>query len=279
MATEQLKQEKAQSAHPDALHADEAHHKEEVGAHGSDAHHSEGIHISLKPDIIGQVGPLPITNTMVGSLLGSVLLIVILVGLTRKLRLVPTKPQMVFESLVQGMYDYVRNTLENDKVTAWAFPLILSLFIFILFFNLVKFIPGTESVLFDGVHLFKPIHSDFNMTIALSLVSVIFIQFVGMFSLGFFKYWSKFINFKKPATIPIGIIELISEAAKLVSLSFRLFGNVLVGGILLLILAQASHFIFPVPVMLFEIFVAFLQAGIFSILTLFYIKMAIDEPH
>ena len=216
---------------------------------------------------------------MVGSLLGSILLVVLLVALTRKMKLIPSKPQMIFESLVQGMYDYVRSTLENDKVTAWAFPLILSLFIFILFFNLVKFIPGTESLLFNGVHLLKPIHSDLNMTIALSIVSILFIQFVGMFSLGFFKYWSKFINFKKPATIPVGIIELISEAAKLISLSFRLFGNILVGGILLLLLAQVSHFIVPIPVMLFEIFVAFLQAGIFSILTLFYIKMAIDEPH
>ena len=247
--------------------------------HGAHDDHKEGIHVSLKPDIIGHVGSLPITNTMVGSLLGSVLLVTILFLLTRKMKLVPTKPQMIFESLVQGMYDYVSNTLDNEKVTAVTFPLILSLFIFILFFNLVKFIPGTESLLFNGVHLLKPIHSDLNMTIGISIISVVFIQVVGMFSLGFFKYWSKFINFKKPATIPIGIIELISEAAKLVSLSFRLFGNILVGGILLLLLAQVSHFIVPIPVMLFEIFVAFLQAGIFSILTLFYVKMAIDEPH
>jgi len=239
----------------------------------------EGIHVSLKPDIIGNIGSFPITNTMVGSLLGSIVLVVFLIFLTRKMKLIPTKSQMVFESLVQGMYDYVRNTLENDKVTAWAFPLILSLFIFILFFNLVKFIPGTESLMYNDVHLLKPIHSDFNMTIALSIIAVLFIQVAGMFSLGFFKYWSKFINFKKPASLPIGIIELISEAAKLVSLSFRLFGNVLVGGILLLLLAEVSHFILPIPVMFFEIFVAVLQAGIFSILTLFYIKMAIDEPH
>ncbi len=117
------------------------------------------------------------------------------------------------------------------------------------------------------------------MTIALSIVAVVFVQTIGMFTLGFWKYWSKFINFKKPASIPIGIIELISEASKLVSLSFRLFGNVLVGGILLLLLAQLSHFVIPVPIMLFELFVAFLQAGIFAILTLFYIKMATDEPH
>jgi F-type H+-transporting ATPase subunit a len=74
-------------------------------------------------------------------------------------------------------------------------------------------------------------------------------------------------------------VELISEIAKLISLSFRLFGNILVGGILLMLLASVSHYLLPLPVMFFEIFVAILQATLFAVLTLFYIKMAISEPH
>ena len=80
-------------------------------------------------------------------------------------------------------------------------------------------------------------------------------------------------------SIPLGLIELISEIAKLVSLSFRLFGNILVGGILLMLLASISHYFLPLPIMFFEIFVALLQATLFAVLTLFYIKMAISEPH
>ena len=79
--------------------------------------------------------------------------------------------------------------------------------------------------------------------------------------------------------IPLGRIELISEAAKLVSLSFRLFGNILVGGILLLLLVDVFAFVIPVPIMLFELFVAVLQAGIFALLTLIYVKLATEELH
>ena len=79
--------------------------------------------------------------------------------------------------------------------------------------------------------------------------------------------------------IPIGIIELISEVSKVISLSLRLYLNILVGGILLLLLSSVSHLLLPLPMMFFEIFVAILQAAIFSILTLLYIKIAISEPH
>jgi len=72
---------------------------------------------------------------------------------------------------------------------------------------------------------------------------------------------------------------MVSEIAKMFSLSFRLFINILVGGILIMLLQQISHFGVPIIGMMFEIFVAFLQAGVFALLTLFYIKLAISEPH
>jgi len=243
------------------------------------AKQEEGIVVKTKADIIGDIGGIPVTNTMVGSFFWSIILIVLLVTLVRKMKLVPNKSQLAFESLVQGIYNYVSDTLQNEKVTSWAFPLIISLFFVILFFNLVKFIPGTESIFYNDYQLFKPIHKDLNMTLALSVVAVIFVQVIGVMSLGFWKYWSKFINFKKPWNIPIGLLELVSESAKMVSLAFRLFGNMLIGGVLLLLAAQVSHYLLPVPVLLFEVFVTFLQAGIFSVLVLMYIKLATEEPH
>ena len=239
----------------------------------------EGIVVKTKADVIGDIGGYPVTNTMVGSVLWSIVLITLLVVAVKKLKLIPSKKQLSFEMMIQGIYDFVADTLQNDKVTRWAFPLIISLFMVILFFNLVKFIPGTESLFFKDYQLLKPIHKDLNMTLALSVVAVIFVQFVGIFSLGFFKYWSKFINFKKPLSIPLGLLELISEAAKMVSLSFRLFGNMLIGGILILLASQISHFLLPIPVLLFEVFIAVLQAGVFAVLVLMYIKLAIEEPH
>jgi len=243
------------------------------------AEQKEGIYVSTKADVIGEIGGWPITNTMVGSVFWSIILVMLLAVLAKKMKLVPSKPQLLFESTVQFTYDFISETLNNDKVTKWAFPLIISLFFVILFFNLVKFIPGTESIFFNDKLLFKPIHKDLNMTLALSVVSVIFVQFVGISALGFFKYWSKFINLKKPLSIPLGLLELVSEIAKMISLAFRLFGNMLIGGIFLLLAAQISHFFIPVPVILFEVFIAVLQAGVFAILVLMYIKLAVDEPH
>lgn len=243
-----------------------------------DDNHGEFV-VHLKAKELFSIGDFPITNSMITSLTGSFILIVLVVIFSLRIKTVPGRMQSIFELMVEKGYEYTYSILGNEGVARKTFPLVASLFVFIIFFNLIKFIPGAESLTYQGELFFKPLHKDLNMTLALGLTAIIFVQITGIFVLGLFRYSSKFINIRKPLTIPLGLIELISEAAKLVSLSFRLFGNMLVGGILLLLVSQMAHFIAPVPIILFEIFVAFLQAGIFALLTLIYVKLAIDEPH
>ncbi len=235
--------------------------------------------ITLKAHQFTEVLGFPITDSFITMIAGSLLLILFVFFISSKFTLVPGKFQMLVEDLVDGVRNYTIETLENEEVGKKVYPLIISIFIFILFFNLIKFIPGFEVLKFGDHHLFKSLHSDLNMTIAMAVVSFVVVQALGISILGFFKYGSKFINLKKPMSIPIGILELVSELSKLVSLSFRLFGNILAGTILMVILEEVSHIGLPIPVMFFEIFVATLQAAIFSMLTLFYIKLAISEPH
>lgn len=244
----------------------------------------EGISVSLKSDILFNILGFPVTNSFITSLLLSFLLIFFVVFIIKKSNLRPSKLQLIIEFFIAGGYEFTKQTLGSEKLTKKVYPVIASLFFVILFFNLTKFIPGMESIKFDGQHLFKPVHSDLNMTLALSIVSWIVIQGMGILILGFWKYGSKFIQPKLlwgflPIINPLGVLELISEVAKVVSLSFRLFVNILVGGILIMLLQELSHFMLPVIAMLFEVFVAFLQAGVFALLTLFYIKLATDEPH
>ena len=240
----------------------------------------EGIKVSLKADTLGYVGPIPITNSLISSILGSVILVVLFLVLVKKLQIVPGRVQSLFELMMEKGYDFALDTLDGNKEVAQkTFPLLVTFFVFILFFNLVKFIPGYESTFFGDYHLLKPIHADLNMTLALGITSFIYVQFVGMYVLGPLTYISKFINLKKPLSIPIGLIELVSEFAKMFSLSFRLFGNIFAGGILLLLAGSVTHYLLPVPVMLFEVAVAFLQAGIFSLLTLVYVKLSVSDPH
>lgn len=244
----------------------------------------EGIVVSLKPEILFKVLDFPVTNTFITSIVLSILLVVFVVFIIKKSNLRPSKLQLVTEFFIAGGYDFTKETLKNDKLSSKVYPLIASLFFVILFFNLTKFIPGMESLTFANTHIFKAVHSDLNMTLALTIVAWVSVQFIGILVLGFWKYGSKFIQLKLlwgwlPFINPLGLLELMSEIAKMISLSFRLFVNILVGGILIMLLQEMTHYMLPVIAMLFEVFVAFLQAGIFALLTLFYIKLAIDEPH
>ncbi len=237
----------------------------------------EEIHLS--PHVFKTILGIPISNSLITIFLGSVVLIILVWFISSRFSVVPSKAQLIFEGMVDFGRRFTIETLGNKKVGEKVYPLILTIFIFIVFFNLIKFLPGFEAITIGKHHLFMPIHSDLNITLAMALVSFFVVQFLGIYVLGAFKYGSKFINFKKPASIPLGLIELVSEISKIISLSLRLFLNILVGAILLGLLSAISHWVVPIPMMFFEIFVAFLQAGIFSILTLIYIKIAITEPH
>ena len=98
-------------------------------------------------------------------------------------------------------------------------------------------------------------------------------------TLGVVQYGKKFISFKSPIAFAIGIIELVSEIARLISFSFRLFGNVFAGEVMIVIAGFFVAYLLPVPLMAFEVFVGFIQAVVFAMLTLFFIKLSIMEPH
>jgi F-type H+-transporting ATPase subunit a len=126
------------------------------------------------------------------------------------------------------------------------------------------------------VPFFRSAYADVNMTLALAIISIIVTQIFGIASLGFFHYAGKFfVNpFKDPIGCFVGFLELISEFAKLISFTFRLFGNIFAGEVLLVVMGFLAPFIAPIPFYGLEIFVGFVQALVFSILTLVFFKMA-----
>jgi F-type H+-transporting ATPase subunit a len=145
----------------------------------------ENINVTLKADIIGNFFGFPITNTFVTSILISIVLAILVFILTRKISIIPSKFQLIVEGLTEGVKNYVDEVLEDKKVSQKVFPLILSLFVFILFVNIFKFLPGTESITYNSIQFLKPVHSDLNMTIALAIVSFLVIQVFGVMVLGF----------------------------------------------------------------------------------------------
>ena len=246
----------------------------------------KGLSIHLNPTIVGHFMGIPITNTLITVWFVMLFLVVLSLYIRTNIQMVPSKIQLIFEEMIGYVYNYVAETLESPKLAKKVFPLIMTIFIFILVANWIGLVPGIASIGFyeikNGIEEFVPIlypaNTDLNVTIALAIIVFFSIEIIGISMLGVIKYGRKFINFSSPLAFVIGIIELISEIARLISFSFRLFGNIFAGKTLMLVAIAFVPYILPVPVLAFEVFVGFIQAFIFAILTLFFIKIAIAEP-
>lgn len=244
---------------------------------------TKGLSVHLDPYIVGHIGSMPITATLITVWLVMVLLIGFAFLIRSKLALVPGKLQGVAEMTIGGGYDYVLEVLGDRKVADRYFPVIATIFIFILGINWIGLLPGVGAfgTYHDGhlVPWLYPGSTDLNITLGLTLVAFFTIEIAGVLAIGFWKYTGKFINFKSPLGFVVGLIELISELARLISFSFRLFGNIFAGKTLLLVTMFFVPYILPMPIYAYEIFVGIIQAAVFAILTLFFIKLALEEPH
>lgn len=252
---------------------------ENTGNYSTESTHEESIHVAIKGEQLGEVWGVPITNTLVASFIVMVVLIVLAVAVGKRLRMIPGRLQSVFEHVVEIVYDFVANTLESREMARRFFPLIVTIFLFIWFANMMEFLPGIGSILYHGEPLLRSVNTDLNTPLALSLISFFVIEITGILAIGFWKYGGKFITFRSPVDFAVGFIELIGELVRVVSLSFRLFGNILAGEVVLTVAKYFVPYFLPVPLMMFEIFIGTLQAAIFALLTLFFIKLAITEPH
>ncbi len=244
---------------------------------------------------------MPITATMVTTWLSMGILILIAFFVRKNLATIPSKFQSVMELLVGGAYNYVESTLESKTLAKKYFPILMTVFLFLLAMNWTGLLPGVTSIGFyetvagGEVHseeavkphftpLLYPPATDLNLAIAFAFIAMIVIEFAGIAALGVFKYGGKFFNFsghtigERLLNILVGLIELISELGRLVSFSFRLFGNIFAGKTLLTVALFFAPLILPVPILAYEVFVGFIQAGVFAFLMLIFIKLAVMEP-
>ncbi|MEK9161118.1 MAG: F0F1 ATP synthase subunit A [Patescibacteria group bacterium] len=243
------------------------------------AEHGSGIHVVLKAEELFSVWSFPVTNSLLMTWIVVGLLLLFAILFRRKIAMIPGKLQAGVEMLFEGVLNYMAETLEDEKLARKFFPLIMTIFLFVLVANELAFLPGIGSVLFNDIPLFRAPAADMNMTLALAIISFLTIEITGATILGFFKYAGKYVNFKSPVDFIVGIIELISNVGRLVSFSFRLFGNVFAGEVMIVVAMFFVAYLLPLPLIAFEVFVGFIQAVVFAMLTLFFIKLAIMEPH
>ncbi len=249
----------------------------------------QGIHAAIAAEQVYQWMGIPITNTMLMSWIVIFVLISIAFLVRAKLALVPSKLQLLFELMVETVLEFMTTTLGDEKIAKKYFPLIVTIFLFIFVGNMLEFIPGVGSVGYivhgtaghggktEFIPLLRSMNTDLNVTLALSIIVFFVIEISGIMMVGFFRYFSRFFNFHSFVGFFVGIIEFVSEFIRLISFSFRLFGNIFAGEVLITVISYFVPFIIPVPFMAFEIFVGFMQATIFALLTLFFLKLAITE--
>jgi F-type H+-transporting ATPase subunit a len=211
-----------------------------------------------------------------------VLIAVIAITLKSKLKMVPGMLQNVSEMVLEGALGLMDSVLGNRKESEKYLPLVFTIFIFILVSNWSGLIPGVGSVMIgqgaNAVPLLRSPASDLNFTLALALIAVTMVNVFATSIVGLRGRVSVFFNFSSPIKFFVGILELLSEFARIISFTFRLFGNVFAGEVLLAIMALLVPYLVPLPFMFLEVFVGFIQAFIFGMLTLVFVALAIT-PH
>jgi F-type H+-transporting ATPase subunit a len=255
---------------------------------------------TLYSDEIGHVGNFKITNSLLNSWLAVAIIVIIALLIRRKIRLVPRGIQNTFEMMIEGFLGIFDGVTGSRAKTLKFAPFVLAFFFFILFNNWLGILPGVGSIgqlVREGEHLlfvpyFRGGTADLNTTLALAIIGVLASHIFGVVIVGAWRYFNKFVNIQAFVEIPkkirkdpmiifvnpikafVGIIEIISEAAKVASLSFRLFGNIFAGEVLLASMAAIMAFAIPIPFMFLEIIVGLIQALIFSMLILTYLTIA-----
>ncbi len=256
------------------------------------------------------IGTLPVTNALVTAWIVVALFLVFAFLLSRNRREVPRGIQNAFEAFTEYALNFM-DQVTHDRARSRKFlPIVGTLFPLILVSNWMGLLPGVSTIGIWGlVHgekelipLIRPAMSDLNMTLALGISSVVISHIFGIMTLGVLKHWGKFIQIegiaralfaiiKKPSgaaamglftaliELGVGFIELISEAAKMISLSLRLFGNIFAGEVLLHVLSSLMAWLMPTPFMFMELIVGIVQALVFSMLTLVYLTLATEKPH
>ncbi|MDP2933593.1 MAG: F0F1 ATP synthase subunit A [bacterium] len=257
----------------------------------------------LAAESIFHIGSFPVTNSYINSTIALLLFLITGFVLRRRIEEIPRGFQNFMESVLEYLLKYFDQITGSRQKSLKFLPMVGSLFFFILISNWMGILPGIGSIgIWELKHgerelipLFRPAMTDLNLTLAMAVVGVIFSHLVGVVTIGFFRYANKFIKFGdiwnavktgKPMKMMIavieffvGLIEVISELAKLASLSLRLFGNIFAGEVLMTVIGGLVAFFVPLPFIALEILVGVIQAAVFSMLVLVYLTVATMELH
>lgn len=257
----------------------------------------------LPAEVLFHVAGFPVTNSLIGAWITMLFLVGFSFVITRRMKLIPGRLQSAFEFLLGSLFDFCQRVAGEENGRRF-FPVVATIFLFVAFNAWLSLIPGfgsIEVINAEGhhVHLLRGANTDINMPLALALVSFVIVAYFGLKSLRF-GYLKQFFNagqvfhglahigrgrfrlglvtlFNGFINIFIGFLEGLSVLIRIVSFTFRLFGNMTAGEILLLIAAFLIPWVFALPFYGLELLVGFVQALIFAGLTLVFLTLAVTR--
>lgn len=242
-----------------------------------------GIHVSITAEPIFSIFGMEITNSIFTAWVVILVVSILLLTLVTNLSKIPKGWQAVFELLYNFLYDLSKNIL-GAKITSQLFPLFLAMFLYILFGSFFGLLPSVGTLGVEGemhgekaevVPLFRAITADLNATLALTMVAFVIINAFGIRAHHGLGYFKRYLNFSNPVNGFVSILEFISETfVRITSFTFRLFGNIFAGEVILAVMLSLAGF-FVLPFLLFETFVAFIQAFVFVMLTIVFTAGAV----
>ena len=258
-------------------------------------------HPELPVGVLFHLFGIPIANSVITAWLSIIVLVGISYAVTHRLKLIPNRLQGVIEAALGWLLNFCQE-VAGEKNGRRFFPIVATIFLFVVTNAWLSLLPGFGSILItnaegEAVHIFRGANTDINLTLALALISFVFIEYCGIRSLGVFRYMSKFINtgrffrsigqvlkgkvrvglsgmFSGIIDIFVGGLEGLSEFIRIISFTFRLFGNMTAGEILLLLIMFLIPWIAVLPFYGLELLVGFVQALIFGGLTLVFATVA-----
>ncbi|MDD2785697.1 MAG: F0F1 ATP synthase subunit A [Patescibacteria group bacterium] len=246
------------------------------------------LEISIAPEVVTTIAGFPVTNTIL--VMGVIFLITIVIAIIVKRRISVHKPATgvagIMEFFVEVFLDFIDSITSDHRKSIRIFPIVATIFLIVLLSNLVELVPGLGSIgiwEFHGgetilVPFIRSMSADLNFTLVVAVFAMASVQVMGMRFLKVGPYLGKFFvaPWKKPFLIGtfVGLLEFMSEFSKILSFTFRLFGNIFAGEVLLAVMGFLSPFLAPLPFLFLELFVGFVQALVFATLTIVFLSMA-----
>jgi F-type H+-transporting ATPase subunit a len=261
--------------------------------------------VELPAEPVLHIGHFAVTNTLIASWFTILVLVVLSLILTRKMQLIPSKRQAMAEAIVEGLLNFVESVAGKKHARA-LFTGVATIFLYVIsnaYLALFPFFGSIGIIEHDGkfAPLFRAANTDVNVPLSIAIMSFIFVESWGMRALGVTHYLSEFINVRQMVggikqllkgkigqglmdivfgfiNLFVGVLEIFSHLTRMLSFTFRLFGNMTAGEILILVSSFLIPLVFTIPFYGLELLIGLIQALIFSGLTLVFGTIAVS-PH